>query len=490
MDQLVEPSGPPRSCLVYTPSVLADAIVSVLGPSRNALWLEPSCGTGAFLKALARQGIKNKQVVGVDLRSRRVPADAAARVTRGIDFLEWAPLTTQRFDRIIGNPPYMRISTLPAGLRANATRTTFPWGEPVPVVANVWLAFVAASLSLLRTGGHVGLVLPASYEYSDYAQGLRREIGEHFQEVRVLRSDVPLFDRVAEGAVVLVAKGWHRGTTRVRVTRHTNRVAVIGELLGRRERRLTRATATSKPKIGNSTIRLRDVINLRIGAVTGNAPYFVLTEAHRRSRGIPVDACTRVLTRTNHLRAFINAEWWKRLRDADEGVWLFRPTPSVALKRAVKRYLDLRPARGGCSKRGYKVRNRTPWYRTPLPRPADVFLSGLSSRGPWLAINCDRRISATNTLYVGRFRDPTSCERAAAWGLALLTTDVFYQWEQRCRRYPDGLLKCEPGDLSELVLPVPPRCKGARDAYKNAIGQLCAGAPHMAREIADQWIKP
>lgn len=45
---------PPSECKVYTPPLLADAMVRAVGPYRNDYWLDPCMGPGAFIAPLRR----------------------------------------------------------------------------------------------------------------------------------------------------------------------------------------------------------------------------------------------------------------------------------------------------------------------------------------------------------------------------------------------------------------------------------------------------
>jgi methylase of polypeptide subunit release factors len=111
---------PPESCKVYTPSPLADAMIAALGDKPHLQWLEPSHGKGAFVEALARRGISKARIIAIDLDPTSAPGDKFAKVFRGVDFLRWATRTDCRFDRIVGNPPYIAISQLPVSLRGAA----------------------------------------------------------------------------------------------------------------------------------------------------------------------------------------------------------------------------------------------------------------------------------------------------------------------------------------------------------------------------------
>src|SRR6266850_3524896 len=106
-------TSPPDSCKVYTDPELARAMVRALGDVPGGKWLEPAHGKGAFLHALASFGVSKERVTAIDLDSASCDADELAVTQRGVDFLQWSTQTNSRFDRIVGNPPYVAISRLP-----------------------------------------------------------------------------------------------------------------------------------------------------------------------------------------------------------------------------------------------------------------------------------------------------------------------------------------------------------------------------------------
>ena len=135
---------PPPSCNVYTPAVLAQAMVRALGDVPDARWLEPCVGNGALLKALARHRVDASRIVGLDLCRSPEPADVHAVVRRGIDFLRWSRSTTERFDRVVANPPYVALSKVPRPIQNAALRVRTPDGTPIALGGNCWNAFLCA----------------------------------------------------------------------------------------------------------------------------------------------------------------------------------------------------------------------------------------------------------------------------------------------------------------------------------------------------------
>src|SRR5207302_1384133 len=143
---------------------LATAIVRAMGDDSNARWLEPSHGHGAFVRALADMGVPRSRVVAIDLDPTPSDADGLAQTTRGVDFITWARVTKRRFDRVVGNPPYVPIGRLDGTLRDAAAGVLGLDGKPIGLGSNLWYAFVLVALRLLRPGGSLAFILPSAAE--------------------------------------------------------------------------------------------------------------------------------------------------------------------------------------------------------------------------------------------------------------------------------------------------------------------------------------
>lgn len=470
----------PSSCKVSTPAELAEAMVSALGVRRRESWLDPCIGDGVFPRALRDAGVSANWITALDLETKTLPREDLGRITWGEDFLSWSQQVPMRFDNIIGNPPYVAISQLPDHLRSTALAVAQPDGERMPRRANYWYAFFCASLKLLRRGGNLCFVLPSAWDYADYAAPLRELAPKYFRRFAAHRCERPLFDSVLDGCVVIVGHGFGGTPDRNRRFFHDSiedlLVGLRGGMTsspGRRDlvesRRSTGAGARNR--------RLGDILDIRLGGVTGDSRYFLLSEDKRRELGLPVEALQPVLSRARHLvTSTITRELWGTLRDSGERVWLFNPPDDYLDHPAVQSYLNLEESRGGCRRSRYKIVSREPWFRTRLPDVCDGFLSGMTRRGPWLCFSDMPELTATNTLYTFRFKRASSCEEKAAWALAVLDACQDNAVRSLGRHYADGLVKYEPGDLYRVPLRVPRETEGALERYERLIEQMLDGS--------------
>jgi hypothetical protein len=474
---------------VYTPAVLATALVAALENDVNARWLEPCAGNGAFLTALSQLHVSPARVTALDLDTDcAVPTWPSLRT--GIDFVEWSTVATDRFDRIVSNPPFVSIGRLSPGLKAAALSTRLPNGDKVPLGANYWCVFLSQAVRLLRMSGHIGFVLPASWEYADYAAPFRSTLPKMFKTFDVHRSISPLFDGVQEGSVVIVGKGFGLRHESQRYFEHAS-VADLVKGLGQEFEKPPRNSQIQIPlsKTSGPTYRsLRDVMAVSIGAVTGDARYFLFNDARRKQLGLPVAACQPVVTHASDLTgACIDRGLWLKLREAGRRIWLFRPRDSELCHPKVRLYLELSKDLGGCRTEAYKVRSRDPWYKIALHSRADGFMSGMSRTGPWICLNKFGGLHASNTLYTVRFRHRLSPDQKAMWALSMLTGEAQERLRPLARRYPDGLRKYEPGDLLDLLLPSSNRWEGAQEYYRQVVAVLVSGDQASAIKLADKW---
>lgn len=463
----------------------------LLPDTPTSKWLEPCVGEGVFLDALASAGVAANRITAVELDTHTGLTSKCWKYLPGTDFLGWSSDTKRRFDRIIGNPPYLPLHRAPETVKAASLQIRRPNGAgTVPPKANCWYAFLCASLGILRPGGGLCFVLPSAWDYADYAADLREAVFKKFARVSVYRSDNPVFPKVLDGCVVLVADGY--GQTPGPLTRRTFQT---GEELIAALDAVTPGTAAATSVVAGpvkqppaAVVRFGEVARVRIGGVTGASSYFLLTEDEREVLNLPKKSVRRVVTRSRHLtEPMIETADWQRLHDDGERVWLFWPDRSCTKLAAVSKYLEFGQELGVPTRQ--KVRARNPWYQTVLPPKPDGLMSGMTPFGPWICLNHAEGLTATNTLYTVHFLRPMTRSQQAAWSLSLLTSHAVAQHATLGRRYSGGLLKFEPSDVMDLLVPDASKvAKGAESVYRKAVRALLGGNLDKARTIADSHI--
>ncbi len=474
-----------------TPDLLADALVRAVGPAEAASWLDPSAGSGQLIAAVLRAGVPAESILAIDLQAD-LPTLNSIGVENllGTDFLSWAQRTDRRFDRVIANPPFVRLRELEEALSRPALETRLD-GFGISATANYWVAFLVAGMRLLKPGGSLAYILPAAWEYANYASPLRSICESSFEELDVHRVSVPMFETVADGSVLLVGRGFGREPRRrAQVIRHRT-LSALSQAVCTPDLAVTSSGLRSTEScLAENQVRFGEIAQIRVGAVTGDARFFLLNETQRLALGLPRSVLRPVVSKAQHIiGSEIDEDAWTGLWDAGERVWLFWPEEEDLSHAAVRAYLDLPEDEGGCRREAMKVRDRDPWYRVPIPEPFDGFVTGMSVARPWVALNRKSGLTASNTLYGVRFPGITSPDEQAAWCLAMLSSTTSESRAQLVRQYPQGLLKLEPGDIARLVVQHPRSMDGALAPYREAVGLILAGRPEHAEALADEWLE-
>lgn len=483
---------PPAKGMAETPVLLADTLVRAIDAKSGGSWLDPCAGTGRLAAAAVRSGVPAQSILAIDLQ-RCLPAleGLGVEALLSTDFLQWSQKTVRRFDRIIANPPFVRVCELESSLRASIAETRVQ-GVGTPGTGNYWMSFLLGGMRLLNPGGSLGYILPAAWEYADYAQPLRKMCAESFEELDVYRVGETMFEGVADGSIMLVGRRFRvQDPGQVRVMRYDtlidlNRAVRTADFRSA----ISGNMRESEECVSEDEILFGSIASISIGAVTGDAQFFLLNEAQRVELALPRTSVRPVLSRARHIvSSEIDEETWHSLLSQGERVWLFLPSKSDLRNSAVRAYLDLTAEDGGCRREARKVRGREPWYRVPVPDPFDGFMTGMSQAAPWVALNHVPTLTASNTLYGVRFPEIQSIDERAAWCLAMLSSATAESRTRLARRYPQGLLKLEPRDMASLVVRRPRSEAGARQAYRQATGLIIRGNPEAARTMADEWLE-
>ncbi len=217
----------------YTPSELARFVarrVLIQLAGRECIVLDPACGEGELLQALALESAEMDgpapQLVGVDrdeavlkrARARLSQVRASSVTLHHGDFLASAmadaTVLPASYDAIVSNPPYVRTQTLGA-VRARALAHQFGLTGRV----DLYHAFVVAMTAKLADGGVLGLLCSNRFITTRGGQSLRSQLLASYgiEELWDL-GDTKLFDAAVLPAVLVGRRGGEdRKTSFVRV---------------------------------------------------------------------------------------------------------------------------------------------------------------------------------------------------------------------------------------------------------------------------------
>lgn len=445
----------------FTPEHVARTLVKWVLRSAGDRLLDPSCGDGGFLKL-------HRHVTGIEQN----PSSAAAACLRAPwarvhvdDFFRWAGETTQRFDAIVGNPPFVRYQSFTGTQRERALELCRRHGVEFSGLASSWVPFLIASTTLLESGGRMAFVVPAEIGHAPYAVPLIRFLSRSFERLQLVAIRETLFSELSQDVWLLYAEGFGGDCAAVGLTCWEKFRACESPPASENEiswaeweswccrlrpfvlpagiRQMYRQLAGDR-----AVFRLGGVARVGIGYVTGANEFFHLRPSQARALGIPREFLLPTVRNGRCLpESAVDAETVAAWEKQDAPCLLLRIGPTEDLPASVKAYL--RSAAGDEAKQSFKCRTRTPWYSVPGVLIPDGFLAYMSNGGPALVAN-EAECACTNSVHAVRVKKSVSVH-----GLQRMWNHPLTRLSTELEGHPlgGGVLKLEPGEANRVILP-------------------------------------
>lgn len=212
----------------FTPDYIIDFIIKELEPQENHKNLDPSCGCGAFLVGLTDyykktfnkpiKKILSENIFGSDILAYNIHRTKLILTVYALqngeqvsesDFnlfhqdslkAKWK----DRFDNIVGNPPYVKFQDLTDESRSYLAKhwTTVDGGT-----FNLYFAFFELGYKLLKPSGKLGYITPNNYFTSLAGEALRKYFQQQKCVTRIIDfSHKKVFDAQTYTALTFLDK--------------------------------------------------------------------------------------------------------------------------------------------------------------------------------------------------------------------------------------------------------------------------------------------
>lgn len=464
--------------------------------------LEPSCGDGIFIAAIAQFDpsslrdlvafeIDPKEAAKARLRARKIGHRRIRVLTE--DFLEWSVSNggaRKLFDAVLGNPPFIRYQYLTDVDQQRMRKIFDRLALPFTGHTNAWVPFVLLAIDCLRPGGRLAMVVPAEILHVLYAEPLRQFISTNCSRALIIDTQELWFSDALQGVVLVLAEkrtpdakalaGIAVASVASRQflsedpelqfeqSRFTNADELKGKwtraLLTDTERSLLDAVA-----LDPAVFRFKQIASVDVGIVTGANKFFLVPDKTVSTYGLEHWA-RPMFGRSSHARGVIY-DGQSHDENRKEGLatnflW-FKQTEASRLPDNVRRYIRLGEAEG--LHRRYKCRIREPWYSVPSVSSAPVAMLKRCHFYPRLILN---RMSALTTDTAYRVRpvgvDPARLVCSFVNSLTALTAEL------EGRHYGGGVLELVPSEIERLLVPVADR---AGSLLEKLDGAVRAGEP-------------
>ena len=482
----------------YTAPSIASFLINWIKASNPTSILEPSCGDGVFLEMIERHQIPSlKHVTACEIE----PAEAEKARKRTVlpvrildcDFLQWFLFNAQkedRFDAVVGNPPFIRYQYLPDEQQILAEKIFAQLALPFTKHTNAWVPFVLASINLLNPGGRIAMVIPSEIFHIPHAAPLRQYLTKQCSKILILDPQEIWFNDTLQGTVLLLAEKKReaadssKGVSVISISNrkdlsanperqfqraaYTNGITIEGKwmpiFLSLHERKLL-----SQLRVCPMVKNFSEIASVDVGIVTGANKFFLVPERTVEEFALHQWAHP-MFGRSTHVEGLVfttrDHETNKSTGLPSNFLW-FKKEDIEDLPANVRRYLKI-----GISQqlqKRFKCRTRRCWYKVPSVYSAPIALLKRAHHYPRLILNKADAYS-TDTAYRVQPIDvkPSDLVFSFVNSLTCLTAEL------EGRHYGGGVLELVPSEIERLLVPL-------TEATKS---ELCS-ADHRFRKIKD-----
>lgn len=463
----------------YTPEKIAEFIATWAIRAKNDEILEPSCGDGSFISAIAdrlhRMGASDQSikhnVTGVELD--KIEASKASQYGPNIvqsDFFTYYQKCIdgeKEFDVIVGNPPFIRYQNFEEEYRKVAFELMTKYGFQPNRLMNIWLPFLVLACKALKPDGRVGMVIPAELFQVDYAAEARLFLSNYFESLTLVTFKKLVFDDIQQEVILLLGerKSNKQGIRVVELEGLESLISVGQACLEVAE---VKKLDHSKDKwvkyyLSNEELNLLDRLNkssnitnatdlydVNVGLVSGENAFFVINQEivdkfHLQESVVPI------ISRTDQIKGLeLTEQDYENLVKAGKKVYFFEPAdlPIDELPKSQRKYIQWGEAQE--YNKNYKCRIRPRWYYVSYTWRAEAFLVRQANLYPKMVLN-NKHALVTDTLHKVRFHEGVDGRTVVG---AFLNTYTLALSETLGRSYGGGVLTFEPGEMRKMRIPM------------------------------------
>ena len=214
----------------FTPKIVADFMLDLADISANSKILEPSCGEGVFLDLLLKKGFENIVAFEIDndlaknFSNVRYESFVAAKIN-------------EKFDLIIGNPPYIRWKNLEDELKQELATNPL-WNKYCNSLCDYLYIFILKSIELLNENGQLIFICPEYWMNTTHSVSLRNYMIQngYFEEIYHF-NETPIFDKVTVSIVIFKYIKSQKKQNTIKVAKYYINQKLTIETLGKLKRK-------------------------------------------------------------------------------------------------------------------------------------------------------------------------------------------------------------------------------------------------------------
>ena len=476
----------------YTPEKIAAFVLKwAINGSENSDILEPSCGDGVFIEQLKENNYRYNSITGIEFdeieaqKSNNIILQNCSVINE--DFHKYCNNTDNRFDIIIGNPPYIRYQYFDVEQQNEAIKIFNKSGLKYSKLTNAWVSFVIGSSQLLKENGKIGFVLPAEILQVSYAIQLRAFLAKFYNKINIVSFEKLVFPDIQQEVVLLLCEKNQTNTHQIEHIEVRDAEALYKldlRLLKNPKKRIDIknnkwtfyfleqeeidfieeiANRRNLPTIG-------DYAKVEVGITTGSNDFFTVPKSIVDLFELQEFARPMVGRSVQVNSVIFSKQDWEnnQLTKAKSNLLVFPTNGALKDKEGALKYISNGETLG--INKGYKTGIREDWYVVPSIKKSDALFIRRNNLYPRLIVN-EAEAYTTDTMHRVNTKPNADIK---AFTASYYNSLSFAFAEIVGRSYGGGVLELMPSEVEKILLP-----------YNEAHSVLLPEIDRMIREKVD-----
>lgn len=432
--------------------------------------LEPSAGDGRFIDEFeAEKNIQRftaVELIEEKVRQLKDKKYSQRTVIVADDFLEFSEKNHEKYQLIIGNPPYITIKNMEDGSKEKARKIFDKYHLPSSLMQNMWAAFVLAAVSCLEKGGTIFFVLPMEFLQVQYAEKIRLFLEEHFNTIHILSFRERMFPEIEQESCLVYLTNEFENQPCINFKMYTHLDSNAPYYCSKIERnkplkKWTNAILTDSDidllnLIDSNYQKVSQMCDASPGIVTGANNEFILTKTQAEQLEC-LEFVLPTIPKSSMLngRFIVTRDAVQEIGEKGNRIYLLNLSnvDEARFPQPLKEYLraigEKENPSGIKLRNRYKCKNRTPWYGVPVVRNGDIFFFKRYDKIPRVCVN-EAGICTTDIAYNMRLHPEYDKSSMAFcfYNSLTLTQCEFYG-----RYYAGGVSELTPSEFKKLAIP-------------------------------------
>lgn len=455
----------------YTPNPIAAFILKwAFNGNKELDILEPSCGDGVFLEEIKKGNYHYNSVTAIEFdeieaeKSREIGLTDSQVIHS--DFHDFCINTEQRFDLILGNPPYIRYQYFNKEQQQFAADIFGKANLKYSKLTNAWVSFVVGSSLLLKEKGKIGFVLPAEILQVSYAQTLREFLSHFYNKINIVSFEKLVFPDIQQEVVLLLCE---KNNSKTHLIEHLE-LRDANELQKLDVARLKSPKKKIDFKSNKWTFyfldqreidfleklqesqqisKLGEYAKVEVGITTGSNPFFTVPLSTVQFYDLEKYARPLVGRSVQVPSAIFTQEDWQKNRAMEARTHLLTFPKMADLNGSIGARDYIAWGEEQKINEGYKCRIRDEWQIVPSLRISDALFIRRNNLYPKLIIN-EAEAYTTDTMH--RVTVKPNAEIKAL--TASYYNSLSLAFSEICgRSHGGGVLELMPNEVEEILLP-------------------------------------